>query len=168
MAYLELSKNFDSTIKILIFAEGTILKPKSIFAIYNHKSYLPIGNCVDMINEWHRQGAEILYCTSRKNNQVMEIADILRIHGFAGTKLFYREKGEKYNDIVEQIRPTILIEDDCRSIGGSWQMCITNVDPQLKGNIKSIIVKEFKGIDHLSRNISDLLVSTWPVIPKKR
>jgi len=156
LAYIELSKKCDSSIKILIFAEGTILKPKSIFTIYNHKSYLPIGNCIEKINGWHRQGAEILYCTSRKNNHAIEIADILRRYGFAGTKLFFREKGQKYKDIVELIKPNILIEDNCKSIGGSWQMCITYVQPLLKETIKSIIVKEFKGIDHLSQSINDL------------
>jgi len=157
LAHINLSADCDSTIKILIFAEGTILKPKSLFSIYNHKTYLPIGNSISIINEWHKQGSEILYCTSRKKNQAIEIADILKRNDFAGTKLFYREKGEKYRDIVERVRPDILIEDDCRSIGGRWQMCITYVNPQLKAKINSIIVKEFQGIDKLPINLHDLL-----------
>jgi len=54
--------------------------------------------------------------------------------------------------------PDILIEEDCRSIGGQWQMCITHVEPELKSKIKSIVVKEFKGIDHLPDDLPDLLV----------
>ncbi|MFZ2537911.1 MAG: hypothetical protein WAX04_03305 [Oscillospiraceae bacterium] len=156
MSYIELSKTNNENIKILIFAEGTVLKPKSLFSLYNHNAYLPIGNCVNLINEWSKQGAEIVYCTSCKGKKALEMADILRRYGFAGTKIYYRNKGEKYKDVIETVKPTILIEDDCRSIGGSWQMCITNVGSQLKKLIKSIVVKEFKGIDNLSQNISEL------------
>ena len=47
----------------------------------------------------------------------------------------------RYNDIVEIVMPDILIEDDCKSIGGQSQMCITYVAPSLKSKIKSIVVK---------------------------
>lgn len=33
-----------------------------------------------------------------------------------------RDKGEQYSGIVEKLRPDILIEDDCRSIGGTEKM----------------------------------------------
>lgn len=140
----------------MIFAEGTILKPKSLLSLYNHKTYIPIGNAVSLIQAWYQQNAEILYCTSRKGNQAEEIAQLLKRYMFAGSKLYYREKKQKYKDIIESVRPDILIEDDCKSIGGSWQMCITHVSPNIKASIKSIIVHEFKGIDHLSSSIMDL------------
>lgn len=140
----------------MIFAEGTILKPKSFFSLYNHKEYIPIGNCVNLINGWQEQGAEIVYCTSRKGKQAKNIAQILMYYGFAGTQLHYRDKGQKYRDIVETIKPNILLEDDCRSIGGKWQMCITYIPKELKKRIKSIIVREFKGIDYLPPNIKEL------------
>lgn len=141
----------------MIFVEGTILKPKSWFSLYNHKSYIPIGNCMDIIKGWQGQGANIVYCTSRKGKQAEDIANLLIKFGFAGNKLFYRSKGEKYNHIVENIQPNILIEDDCKSIGGAWQMCITHVDSKIKESITSIVVPEFKGIDYLPRKIDELL-----------
>jgi len=58
---------------------------------------------------------------------------------------------------VETLKPDILIEDDCKSIGGAWQMCITIVKPDIKKNILSIAVPEFRGIDHLPLNIEKLL-----------
>ena len=140
----------------MIFTEGTILKPKSIFTLYNHKSYIPIGNCVKNVEGWKSQGADIVYCTSRKKQQAHEIADLLKQYGFAGTKLYYRGRGQHYKDIVEEVMPDILIEDDCRSIGGSWQMCITYVDQKLRKKIKSVVVKEFKGIDHLPIDFLEL------------
>lgn len=141
-------------ITIMIFVEGTVLKPKSWFNLYNHKSYLPIGNCVEIIKEWQSQGANIVYCTSRRGKQAEDIATLLKKYGLVGTELYYRSKGEKYKDIIERIQPNILIEDNCKSIGGAWQMCITKVAPQIKEKIISIVVEEFKGIDNLPRNVS--------------
>jgi hypothetical protein len=80
----------------------------------------------------------------------------LKKFGFAGTELYYRSKGEKYKDIVERIQPNVLIEDNCKSIGGAWQMCITEVTPLIKEKIVSIVIGEFKGIDDLPRNVSAL------------
>lgn len=157
MAYIKLSGDIEAKIRIMIFTEGTILKPKSFFSLYNHNSYIPIGNCVKLIKKWSEQGAEILYCTSRRNNQAEQMADILRNNNFIGTKLYFRDKRQKYKDIIEQVCPDILIEDNCRSIGGAWQMCITNVSPVIKEHINSVVVEEFRGIDILPENISKLI-----------
>jgi len=50
--------------------------------------------------------------------------------------------------------PDIIIEDDCESIGGKYEMTYTHIKPELKKRIKSIVVEEFGGIDHLPDNIS--------------
>lgn len=156
MPYIQLAEAHSSKMKIMIFAEGTVLKPKSLIFLYNHRSYIPIGRAVSLIDAWSKQDAEILYCTSRRGKQAEEVARLLQTHGFAGSRLYFRDKMEKYKDIIESVRPDVLIEDDCRSIGGSWQMCITHVASEVKGTIKSIIVKEFKGIDHLSSSVQNL------------
>lgn len=140
----------------MIFAEGTILKPKSWLTLYNHHSYIPIGNAVNIIEAWQRQDANIIYCTSRKKKQADDMANLLKYHGFNGTCLVVRESKESYANIVEALQPDILIEDDCKSIGGSWQMCITKVKPDLRKKIKHIAIPEFKGIDMLSTNIKEL------------
>lgn len=156
MEHITLEKEKLTGLTVMIFAEGTVLKPKSWFSLYNHKSYLPIGNCTDIIKGWLGQGANVVYCTSRKGKQAKDIAVLLKKYAFAGTELYYRSKGEKYKDIVEKIQPAILIEDDCKSIGGTWQMCITKVEPNIRSKITSIVVGEFQGIDNLPRNISEL------------
>lgn len=117
----------NSNIVIMIFAEGTILKPKSIFSLYNHNSYIPIGNAVEIIKSWNEQGAKIIFCTSRKRKQASDMASLLVKYGFYGDFLVAREPKERYADIVEAIKPDVLIEDDCKSIGGAWQMCITKI-----------------------------------------
>lgn len=145
----------------MIFAEGTILKPKSWFYLYNHSAYIPIGNAVDMIKDWQQQGADIIYCTSRRGKPAENIATLLLKYGFVGSKLYYREKTQNYKDIVEMVRPDVLIEDNCMSIGGSWQMCITHVEPEIKNTIKPIVVKEFTGIDCLPLDLQKLCCSLW-------
>ena len=45
----------------------------------------------------------------------------------------------------------------CKSIGGAWQLCITKVRTEIKENIKSIIVPEFKGISQLPTDINELI-----------
>lgn len=152
--YLNMEKRIGIT--IMIFAEGTILKPKRCLTLYNHHSYIPIGNAVDIIKEWQKQGANIIYCTSRRKKQADDMADLLKNHGFRGTYLVSREPRENYEDLVEILQPDILIEDDCKSIGGAWQMCFTKVKPELKEKIKHIAVREFKGIDHLCVSIKQL------------
>lgn len=164
MAHLELlnnSKNENNShkkISIMIFSEGTILGPKNISHHFNHASYIPIKNSVNIINSWEEQGADIMYFTSRKKlKEVQEIQEILIKNNFAGRYLYYRNNKQKYKDIVEFVAPNILIEDNCRSIGGKWQMCITYVKPEMKERIKSIVVKEFTGIDDLPLLLPDLL-----------
>ena len=50
-----------------------------------------------------------------------------------------------------------MIEDDCESIGGEKEMTITFVKSEIKQKIKSIIIKEFNGIDHLPDNVEEII-----------
>ena len=164
MPYLELphpAENEDHPnhkIKIMIFTEGTVLGPKNFLGYLNPASYIPIKNCLNLLKSWEEQGAEILYFTSRKKmNEILDIKKLLVEYSFPGEHLYYREKDQKYSDVVKQVVPDVLIEDDCRSIGGKWQMCITYVKSEIKNKINSIVVKEFCGIDDLPQSIPDLL-----------
>lgn len=166
MRYKKFAKHNEEppTKTIMLFAEGTVLGPKNILGLYFHAKYIPIGNCRKKIRSWEEQGAEIVYITSRKTeSQVNEIQNLLEKYDFPGTRIYYREKNQKYKDIVEAVLPDILIEDDCRSIGGQWQMCITQVKPERKTKIKSIVVKEFKGIDHLPDSLTALFNNNYRI-----
>lgn len=163
MPFIELLQEFgevispDKKLKIMIFTEGTILMHKNLVNLLNFASYLPIGNCVCKIQSWEQQGAEINYFTSRRTKkQVGDIVSVLKKYNFPGTRLYYRGSRQKYNEVVEIVRPDILIEDDCKSIGGPAQMCITYVKPEIKNNIKSVVIAEFEGIDHLPELITEL------------
>ena len=127
--------------------------------LYDFASYVPVGNSVQKIKTWKEQNAEILYLTSRtKAEEIADVRGVLTAHKFSEGELLFRKEGEEYKDVAERVVPDILIEDDCESIGGMDELTITHVKPEIKEKIKSIIVKEFGGIDHLSDMVSELLV----------
>ena len=53
--------------------------------------------------------------------------------------------------------PDLLIEDDCKSIGGEAEMIYPHIDPGKKKFIHSIVVREFSGIDHLPDDLDELI-----------
>lgn len=170
--------------KILIFLQGTLIMHSSAVgknreeiikqvkargeSARDFDSYIPIGNAVLKLNNWIKQGAEIFYLsalTEDKKSRDDEIvgkdglkADqrILDKYGFPKGEIYHRQKGESYAAIAEKIMPDILIEDDCESIGGTREMTATFIKPELKRQIKSIVIKEFGGIDHLPDVLGEL------------
>ncbi|VVB60937.1 Uncharacterised protein [uncultured archaeon] len=159
--------------KILVFTEGTILMHKTAIghsreeivkqvekeqtSIHNYASYVPVGNAVKKLETWKNQGAEILYLTSRiKRNEINDIENVLKKYNFPEGQTLFRKKGDEYKDVAERTIPDILVEDDCESIGGEKEMTYPHIKPEIKVKIKSIVVKEFSGIDNLPDNISEL------------
>lgn len=143
--------------KILIFTEGTILKHVSEDQMDNFETYIPIDNAVEKIESWKSQVVEICYLTSRKTEkEINDIRGVLMKYNFPKGKLYFRKNGEEYKDVAERVIPDILIEDDCESIGGTPEMTYPHIKEELKLKMKSIPVKEFGGIDHLSSDINQL------------
>jgi len=144
--------------KILIFTEGTIIIHRDKQLIHDYGSYVPIGNATDKLNNWRNQGIKIIYLTSRTmKKEINDVKNVLDKYNFPEGQLLFRKKKEKYKDIAEKVKPDILIEDDCKSIGGSNNMTITFINPKIKEKIKSIVVQEFKGIDHLPDDVNELV-----------
>jgi hypothetical protein len=160
-------------VKILVFTEGTMIMhcggvghtreeivrqvQEKETTIHDWASYVPIGGAAAKLKAWQTGGAEIIYLTSRRKiDEIKNIERVLTRNGFPAGRLLFREKGQRYKDIAEAIAPDILIEDDCKSIGGVEQMTITHVKPEIKARILSIQVKEFGGIDHLPDEITAL------------
>ena len=126
--------------------------------LYDFTSYVPVSNAVKKLQTWKYQGAEILYLTSRRKPEEIEaVCNVLKKHNFPDGQLLFRQKNKEYKDVAERIVPDILIEDDCESIGGIDEMTITHVKSEIKKRIKSVVIKEFGGIDNLPDKISDLL-----------
>jgi hypothetical protein len=127
-------------------------------SIHDYASYIPVDNAADKLKIWQAQGAEIGYLSSRRAAEEIEMdKSVLKKYDFPSGPIYYRQAGETYKDVAERIIPDVLIEDDCECIGGEEQMTITFVKPEIKQKIKSIVIKEFSGIDHLPDNLEDLL-----------
>ena len=126
-------------------------------SLYDFASYVPVGNAVRKLQAWRKQGSKIVYLSSHKRVEDVEMDRVvLRNHDFPDGQVFFRHSGEQYNDVAERVLPDILIEDDCESIGGEKEMTYPHIKSELKAKIKSVVVKEFGGIDHLPDDISAL------------
>jgi hypothetical protein len=157
--------------KLLIFLQGTILMHRSGLgrtreervqqvmraeaSIFDWVSYVPIGHAPAKMREWSRQGASIAYLSSRRTVEDIRLdAEVLKAHGFPAGVVFFRW-GDA--EIAERIRPDLLIENDGESVRGRREPIYANIHPQFRARMKSIVVKEFGGIDHLPDEISTLM-----------
>ncbi|MHA2368546.1 MAG: hypothetical protein ACXADX_06995 [Candidatus Hodarchaeales archaeon] len=163
-----------SNMRLLIFTEGTILMHGSAKGrtreeivsqsregidplLSDWKQYVPIGDAPRKLQLWKEQGAEILYLTSRTSKpEIDAIQLVLEKHGFPKGELCFRRQGEKYKNVAERVLPDVLIEDNCESIGGEVEMTYPHIHPKRQKRIKSIVVKEFEGVDHLPEKLATL------------
>ena len=142
----------------MVFLHGTATKPaKWDLTGQVFSKYEPTGNAVAKIKTWVEQGAEICYLTSHQNPKMIPVDQkVLDKSGFPKGEIYFRQKGEAHKDVAERVMPDVLIEDDCESIGGEAEMTYPHIRAGLKPKIKSIVVKEFQGIDHLPDSLAEL------------
>jgi hypothetical protein len=119
-------------------------------SVSNYAAYVPIGRAAEKLQAWRQQGAQVVYLSSQKARAIL-LSDrqVLERHGFPDGELEFRQGLEKYGDVVARVRPDVLIEDDCESIGGESEMVFPRLPPELQAQITSIVVPEFGGIDDL-------------------
>jgi hypothetical protein len=126
-------------------------------SVSDYENYIPIGNASEKLNSWKRQDGEIIYLSSHQSEaDVLKDKAVLKRYGFPAGEIFYRKNGERYGSLIEKSLPDILIEDDCESIGGEKEMIYPNLSPAIKNKIRSIVVKEFEGVDNLPDSLNDL------------
>ncbi len=159
--------------KIMVFLHGTTImhrgahgrargeRVKQVIeceaSVRDFSSYVPVGNVVRKLRGWVQQGAQIVYMSSHQTGDDLEKDfEVLRKFGFPEGKVIFRRSGEEYRNAAERVMPDIIIEDDCESIGGETEMIYPQVETVLRGKIRSIVVKEFAGIDHLPDELSAL------------
>ncbi len=159
--------------KILVFLHGTLIMQQTGIgcsrqervlqvedghaSVLDYEAYVPINDAVNKLKGWASQGATILYLSSHQDkNDVVKDRKVLVRHGFPEGRVYFRKTSEDYQTVVQQITPDIIIEDDCESIGGQPEMTYPNLDESVKEKIKSVIVKEFSGIDHIPESIEEL------------
>ena len=126
-------------------------------SVHQYDTYVPVGDANNKLKKWKEQGAEIVYLSSHEDEgSVHKDIQVLTNYSFPDAPVLYRRGKETYADIAERVMPDILIEDDCKSIGGEPEMTYQHIDPKKKRQIKSIVVKEFSGIDNLPENLEEL------------
>lgn len=147
MGFIIIDKIKNNNKKIMIFTEGTILKPKhnNFFSRISMTKYIPIKNAIETLKKWQEEGFEVIYLTSLKTKGAMRIAQRLDELGFTGSMVGYRQKMQDYATLIKEELPDILIEDNAKSVGG--HMCYDELTDDIKKQIKHIVVEEFEGID---------------------
>lgn len=129
-------------------------------SIWDFAAYVPISSATAKLHTWAKHGAEISYLSSHRNvEDVQKDLSVLRKYGFPDGEVYYRTRDEGYSEIVERMKPDVLVEDDCESIGGREEMVFPQLKPEVRSNIKSMVVKEFEGIDHLPDDILGIVNS---------
>jgi hypothetical protein len=157
--------------KILVFTEGTIFTHQNWLGLAREEivrriragerhsvdGSIPISYAARKLRIWERAGAQIVYLTSRREpDDIEKVRDVLQRYDFPAGEVLFRQAGEEYADVAERALPDIIVEDDCESIGGEVEMTYPRIRVDIKERIKSIVVREGGGIDHLPEDISDL------------
>ena len=152
--------------KVAVFLHGTTIMHRSAVgrtreervqqvqqgeaSVRDFASYVPIGNAANKLHAWRMQGANLIYLSSHKRPEHVELDQIvLTTYDFPAGQVVFRSPGESYQDMAERVLPDVLIEDDCESIGGEQEMIFPHLRPAIQERIISIIVNEFEGINYL-------------------
>ncbi len=131
--------------RILVFTEGTILDDRD-----GDTEWKMIGNAPSKLREWRAHGATILYLSSKRNSDSLaKVREALRKGVAPEGELFFRRGNEHYGQTAERAAPDVIVEDDCASIGGQAEMTYPKLGSDSKAKIKSVVIPEWGGIDHL-------------------
>jgi hypothetical protein len=159
--------------RLLVFLHGTVLMHAGAVGVTraervaqvrsghptvgDYAAYVPVGDAAEKLRRWQDAGARIDYLSSHRNpDDVALDAFVLRTHGFPAGQVLARHPGESYGDVAGREAPDVLIEDDCESIGAD-QITYPQIPPDVRVHIKSIVIPEFGGLDHLPDNPQALL-----------
>jgi hypothetical protein len=160
--------------RIAVFLHGTAIMHRSALgcareervrqvmqhdpSVRDYAAYVPVGNAVSKVKEWHQHGAEIVYLSShRRQENIDKDAFVLERFAFPRGEVMARREGETYVDLALRVMPDIIVEDDCESIGGEVEMIHPNLPTEARRNIAGIVVREFEGLDHLPDQPSELI-----------
>ena len=151
--------------RLLVFLHGTVLMHAGAVevtraervaqvrakhpTVREYAAYVPVGDAVAKLRHWQAAGAVVDYLSSHRNpDDVALDAEVLRAFRFPAGRVLARLPGETYGEVAGREAPDVLIEDDCESIGAD-QVTYPQIPSAVRARIKSIIVPEFGGIDHL-------------------
>ncbi len=152
-------------LKLLVFLQGTTFIESALIGKTREESVkksrewaakggwlgelVPIGNAAKKVRTWSEH-VELFYLTaSRKEENVAKCQIALKRWTFPEGRLLHREKDQSYSDLITPLRPDVIVEDDCESLGGIKEMVYPNLSENVRRSIASVVVREFEGVDHL-------------------
>jgi hypothetical protein len=153
-------------LKLVVFLQGTTLIESALLGKTREESVkksrdwavrggwlgelVPIGESSKKVRAWSSHGTDLYYLTaSRKQENIAKCETALKKWSFPNGVLLHRNPNENYGDIIPEIRPDLIVEDDCESLGGTKEMVYPNLPESVRRSIASVVVREFEGIDHL-------------------
>jgi hypothetical protein len=146
--------------RILVFTEGIIVDDRE-----RDGEWRMVGDAARKLQAWARNGATIVYMSSKREKETLEkVRRTLRDGGAPSGELFFRSDTEDYGQTAERARPDIIVEDDCKSIGGVAQMTYPKLKNELRRKVKQVVVPEFEGVDLLPDDPTEL-ASKRPDLP---
>ncbi len=136
--------------RILVFTEGTILN--------SSRGWVLIGNAANKLRTWQERGATISYLSSKRDRESLDrVRKALKDGGAPDGELFFRQGSEHYGQAAERSHPDVIVEDDCKSIGGAVEMTYPKLSPESRTRTSSVVVAEGGGIDHLPNDPAELI-----------
>ncbi len=109
-----------------------------------------VGNAAMKLIDWKKHGATIVYLSSKRRDGTLDkVRRALKEGGAPEGELLFRRGKEHYGEVAEKASPDIIVEDDCKSIGGEAEMTYPKLRRELQARVKSVVVQEWAGIDHL-------------------
>jgi hypothetical protein len=126
-------------------------------SVRDYRSYLPTPGASEKLTQWSRRGATIAYFSSHNRDEDIGADQaVLRRHGFPDGPVHARASGESYGEAVERLRPDVVVEDDCESIGGATETIASQLSEAAARNIRCIVLPEFAGFGSLPDDPAEL------------
>jgi hypothetical protein len=126
-------------------------------SIHEFRSYVPTPDAVEKLRAWCVRGASVAYFSShRLPDDIAADEEVLRRHGFPDGTVHARRPGESYGAAVERLRPDLVIEDDCESIGGARETIAAQLNEPAGQKIRCVVLPEFGGLGSLSDDPAEL------------
>jgi hypothetical protein len=126
-------------------------------SVRDYRSYVPTPGAVEKIATWRRHGASVEYFSShRRPEDVAADQEVLRRHGFPNGTVHTRGPDESYGAAVERLRPDLVIEDDCESIGGAPETIAAQLSETGRQAIRCLALPEFSGLGTLPNDPGEL------------
>ncbi len=124
--------------KILIFVENNVL---------NSNNFEPIEGAKEKIQEWMGLGAQVEFITGiYKFLDLKNLTDEIKKLDISEPKIHAKQEGEKYLDIIDQVSPDILIENEFNS--GEEKLCKDRIKPETK--IACIVLRSGQSLKNLA------------------